>query len=485
MIKVALVAAGALAAVWTARRWTRRRVRAMKQFARNLVAYPDYFEALDEEDDRLARATDAAEAAPPPSAAEVPALISDLLSSDRQRVAVAEIRLQKVAAETEHLLLAALDDSRATWARDNNPQAVTTAPAERLVDLLAAIPSRSLGDRIGHLADHPAWYVSGPAVKARAALGRADQLPFVLAKLAEQSGAAQDGVELALKKGWADAAFVEALRDWAEQTALDPSRPFSSWAVRYYAEHGGPVALERLRSPQVLSVSNDRTVHVALEQLNRRGIRIERDVVRPLLEKALACPKDWPWNCVFGPALHALAATDAGAATELTQPHLDRPESPFHRDAIDFLREAAGLPKPYAIAPPAGMALTGVERDLLDDLEKCSVVYGEVCNGGLSQYFFNSAGGMWQRHVAALRRIGFERGAAAVEEASQLIHSGGASLDRNERIAQYANLSDRKEKRLDELSHLFYSDAPRLQFMLRHKELFARIHQSRTAAGLE
>jgi hypothetical protein len=456
----------------------------MKAYARDLVEHPDYHACVMEEHERLVRAMDEAEAAPPPSPPEFPRLIDDLLSRHKYRVNIAVIRLRKVAAAAEQLLLAALEDPRAAWAQDD-AQSVASAPAERVARLLAAIPSRELGDRIGHLAGHPDWHVRSLAAKARAALGREADLPFVLGKLAEQCDYSQQGVELAMAKGWAEPAFIGGLREWAERTALDDSSPFSWWAVAFYAEHGGPAAAQALRSPRVLSVSNHRTVHAALEQLNRRGVRIQPEVVRPLLEKALACPKTWPWNCVFRPAVRALAASDPDSAARLAGEHLDRPVSPFHRDAIDFLRESAGLPMPYAIEPPTGTELSADERGLLDELLHCSTVYGEVCNGGLSQYFFNSSGDEWPRHAAALRAIGFEPGAAAVEEASRLIHPNGASLDRRERIAQYAGLSARKERRLDELSKLFYSDAPRLRFMLRHQELFARVRKARLEAGLD
>ncbi len=483
MLEAAIVA-GALAAGWAAWRLTRPRPRAMKRFARDLVEHPDYYEQLDREHARVRRAVAEAETAPPPPPPEFPRLLDDLLSRDRLRVAVADARLRKVAPQAEPLLLAALDDPRATWTRDG-ADAVESAPAERVARLLAAVPSRALGDRLGHLTDHPDWHVRTPAVRARAALGRADQLPFVLAGLAEQTREAQEGVELAIERGWAEPAFLAGVREWAERTALDDARPFSFWAVAFYADHGGPAAVEALRSPRVLSVANNRTVHAALEQLNRRGVRVAPEVVRPLLDAALARPGEWPWNCVFRPALRALAASDPGAAGRLAESHLDRADSPHHRDATEFLREAAGLPVPYAVEPPAGMVLTDAERGLLGALAECSVVFGEVCNGGLSQYLFNSSGGAWPRHARALRAIGFEPGAAAVEEAARLLHPGGASLDRGDRIAQYAALSERTERRLDELSKRFSSDAPRVRFMLRHRELFARVRAARAAAGLD
>jgi hypothetical protein len=486
LIETAIVAVvgAALAAGWVIWRRKRPRPRAMKEYARDLVENPEYHEQAWEEHEQFIRAMEAARAATPRAPEEFPRLIADLLTHDKRRVFVAEIHLEKVAAAAEQLLLAALKDPRATWTRDDF-QSVDSAPAERVAGLLARIPSRALGDRIGHLADHPEWHVRRLAAKARAALGRADDLPFILSRLSQQCEYTQEGVELAIGKGWAEPAFIDGVREWAERTALDDSLPFSMWAIKFYSEDGGSAAVDVLRSPRVLSISNNPTVHAALRQLNPPGLRQEPEVVKPLLDKALASPEPWPWNCVFGPALRALASSDPDAAARVAEEHLERPESPHHRDAIDFLREAAGLPKLHAIRPPAGMALTDAERRLVDDLVDCVIVDSEVGNGGLSQYFFNSTGGEWPSHVRALRAIGFEKGAAAVEEASRLINPEGASLERGKRIEQYAALSERQERRLDELSKLFYSDAPWLRYMLRHKELFVRVRKARREAGLD
>lgn len=478
MLQSVLVAA-ALAVVWAAWKRLSPRPRAMKQYARSLVADPDAHRELDEEYERRyalrTAALRAAENAPLLTSAELPGVIADLLGTDSIRSDAAEIRIKKVLAAAEPQLLAAFDAPQATWDREKDDPGTRHAPAERVADLLAGLPSRALGDRIGHLADHPNWYVSNPATKARAALGRADQLPFVLERLAKQSEPAQKGVELAIERGWAEPAFLDGVRVWAERSALDPALPFSYWAVGFYARHGGPAALEALSSSQVLSVTNDRTVHAALEQLNRHHVRLDSRVVRPLLDAALTRTTVWPWNCTFGPALRALAVTEPGAALRVAEERLDRPDEPCHREAIEFIRNTAGLPELYDLEPPAGMELTEDERTVLGHLADCVDLYGEICNGGLSQYFFNSTGNGWRRHAAALRAIGFEAGAAAVEEAARVVHPDGASTDRGTRIAQYAALSERQEKRLDKLSRLFWSDAPRLRFMLRHRDLFARL----------
>ena len=72
MTEAALAAVIALAVVWATRGWVRSRPRAMKLFARALVAHPDYYEREFVEHDRLVRAMDEAGAAPPPERAEDP-----------------------------------------------------------------------------------------------------------------------------------------------------------------------------------------------------------------------------------------------------------------------------------------------------------------------------------------------------------------------------------------------------------------------------
>ncbi|MCE9565612.1 MAG: DMP19 family protein [Planctomycetes bacterium] len=480
---VTITVAGVLGSAWALWCWFRPKPRAMKQYARSLVEDPEYHELIDEEHLRLIRAMDEARDAPAPSPDEFPRLIDDLLSADPFRVRPARKHLEKVTAAAEQLLLTTLDDPRANWTEDDT-EASGSSPAQRVVRLLESIPSRSLGDRIGHLADQLTGYDARFPIRARVALGRVADLPFVLGKLAEQTDVAEEGVELAMKMGWAEPEFIEAVRAWAERTTFDATLPFSYWAVKFYATHSGPAAIEALQSPQVLSVENNRTVHVALKLMNQHKVRLEPAIVRPLLDKALASPDVWPWECMFEDSLQALAVSDPETATRIAEEYLDSPVGWFQRDATDFLREAAGLPRTYQVNPPDGMKLTDAERGLVDALVECIDVFGEIGNGGLSQYFFNSTGSEWPRHVVALMAIGFEKGAAALEEASRLIHPKGASTNREERIAQYAGLSERKEKRLDELSKLFYGDVPRLRFMLRHKELFARIRKARQEAGM-
>jgi hypothetical protein len=126
------------------------------------------------------------------------------------------IRLEKAGALAEEQLLAAFDDPRCVRKR-HDPNSSEQSPAERVSCLLDYIQSRRLGERLAHLVDHVDWRVSGPAIKARAALGRMEDLPFALKFLAEQDRSAQEGIELGIEQGWIEPEFKEGLLAWTSQ----------------------------------------------------------------------------------------------------------------------------------------------------------------------------------------------------------------------------------------------------------------------------
>lgn len=455
--------------------------KAMKRYARDLVDHPEYHEAIAAEREReyeqLQKRVEEARRLPPPQLDEIPNLIADLLSSSRTRVQFAQERLEKSKTEAEPLLLTALDDPRISFEQDGL-SGYYSSPARRVISLLESIPSRALGEKIGHRTDDS-------AIRAKTALGRLADLPFVLAKLAEQSAPAQEGVELGIRQSWLEPGFLDAIAGWAKATVQDDSRPFSYWAVGFHAKHGGSEALEYLQSPRMLSTSNRNYVHAALKQLNRHRIILAPSVVRPLLEKSIKDREVWPWNCLYLSALVALGRTEPQEAQSIAESHLDLPSSRIQSDSADYIRATAGLPSNYFTHLTAEIPVSDEERELIDALNMCVIAKGEIGNGGLSQYFFNSTGNEWRRHVVAFRQIGFETGADAIDEAAHLLNTKGASADRDRRIAEYARLSERREKRLDELSVLFYPSTPLLRFMLRHVALFRRIREMRVQAGLD
>ena len=151
----------------------------MKAFARRYLADPNFKKFFDEEMDQTSRVIEMARAAPPPNSPEFPKLVEDLLSPDSLTHSVAKIRLEKSGANAEEALLAAFEHPRCVWTADGSSM-VDSAPAGRVADLLFYIPSRRLGDRLANLVEHANWRISNRAIKARAALGRTELLPFVI-----------------------------------------------------------------------------------------------------------------------------------------------------------------------------------------------------------------------------------------------------------------------------------------------------------------
>ncbi len=463
--------------------------RAIKTLARRLSNEPDFGRSTSETLAKRSETLRTAETAPPPSASELPELMNQLLVNDELLNKVAMIRLAKAGGSAEELLLATLEDPRCTWDRKGLSD-LTNTPWERVARQLLGIPSRRLGERVETLVDNPAWQIHSIAVQARVSLGRKELVPWVLSQLAAgdvRQDYAEKGVDMAMAEGWAEPEFVQRVLEWSKAATLDKSRKFSAWAVGFYARNGGAEAIGTLQSPEVLSLENNRTIHFVLDQLNENRVRVPEATLRPLIEKSLRS-ETWPWPHVFRPALDALAISDREAALALAESQLSRTDGPYAFGAITFIRKSNGLPRGWELIPPKGMALSEGEMKILEDLAICSDVFGEVGNGGLSQYFFNSTGDNWPTAVQSLERIGHSEGSRALSEAAHLVHPDGASTDRNVRIKQYANLSAKNEKRFDELDPVFWSkttDRVELRYMLKHKELFARLKAARLAAGID
>jgi hypothetical protein len=470
-----------LGAVAIVRLRGRRKPRAMKMMARRLVSDPEYARSVSSRLAARAEAMDVAQAAPPPPYEAIPTLVQQLLCADTLEHDVARVHLEKVKIEAESALLAAFDDPRCTWKREGS-HAMDSAPAERVANLLQSIPSRALGERLAELVDHSEWHVYSKAVQARAALGRPDLVPFVIQQMEAGSirqSSAEKGVALAIRHGWAQPGFIEELFAWAKETTLNPAKKHSAWAVKFFAEHGGVAAIEALQSPDVLSLENNRTIHFALEELNQRSIAVEPTLLNRFIEKSLASATQWPWQCVFRPALKSLALTHPSQALGIAESQIDNDHEQFSRAAVDFAREWHGLPETWRIDPLAAEMLSVEDRAIVARLVTCRSVFAEVANGGLSQYFFNTSGDEWPRAVEALRAIGFPEGAEALERAARIVHPDGASTNRDVRMGQYARLSEAAEAKLDEFDSLFWKadDPVTLRYMLRHRDLFQRLRE--------
>lgn len=95
-------------------------------------------------------------------------------------------------------------------------------------------------------------------------------------------------------------------------------------------------------------------------------------------------------------------------------------------------------------------ALAAHERVVVD----VAALEAEVNNGGLEQFFFNSAGDRVAATIDALESIGASRAAEIVKQACQLFPGGQPKADRDLRQDQLEHLDPNSFESLDER---FYS----------------------------
>ena len=466
----------------------------MKVFARQLAADPDYGAQMGELLRLRSEAIDTANALPAPAADELPGLIDDLLDGNELSQTLADIRLSKAGRAAVEPLLDCLRSGRATW--DRSKQNSRKSTAERVVDLVWAAQPRSLGEVIGDQWEHPEYFVATRAIKARAALGRAELAGWMLGVLNDgtrehasmRAKSVAEGVECAVRGGWAEPALVDDLLGWARKTIelrTSASGSATSWAVSFLAQHRPEEAARLFMSPSVLSLDNNHSIHFVLDALAGMKARVPVERLRPMVEKSLASD-EWPWEHALPSILGAMAVSDPAAAAAGAEAAMLHEE--HSSGVLRLLYKLHDLPQDWATDPPAGMPLTTEERSILQHFSNVIGADGQIGNGGVSQYFFNSSGDHWERDAASFEAIGYPAGGEALRRAAAMFGNGGASIDRGVRVKQYAALPSSVEGVLDEMNGIFWGpplDAAQYRFMMRHADLFRRVKAARRAAGLD
>lgn len=474
------------------RRWFAPKPKAMKEYARALAFDPDFEQEEEQACELRSQLIDTAYAAQPPTTEQIPRLVEALLDPDPDIHDPAEIRLEKAGFKAVPALLKALDDPRAIWERKGD-HSLDSSPADRICNLLWRSAPRKLGERIGHLWNHPECHAYTLAIKSRAALGTAASSDWVVSILRDEShpesslrsASATEGLDMAISNKWIETGLIEALVDWARQNITESKEHPSDWAVKFLNKQRPDEALELFKSDRLLSLDNNRNIHFVLDELNRRNVNIPADLVRAIVQKALTAT-EWPWKYTFGSAIEALARIDPDEAIRIAESIMLDKEHNYA--AMKILYKLRDLPESHRLEPPPDMSLNDDEQRLLKQFGDVIYAQSDISNGGLSQYFFNSNGDKWREHIVGFNAIGFPEGAAALEHAGFIFDRNGVSTNRDQRIKQYATLPEKKERQLDALSEVFWGPSFKVaeyRYLLAHADLFRRVRAARLAAGMD
>ena len=101
----------------------------------------------------------------------------------------------------------------------------------------------------------------------------------------------------------------------------------------------------------------------------------------------------------------------------------------------------------------------------------------EICNGGFSQYFFNSSGNSWELALSGLEEAGSTERLSLLKEAITKIADGKPSPNRDLRGHQLAKTLKKDEDVFDDLERRYYAGKEHLQVLLtklvmKHRDVF-------------
>ena len=102
---------------------------------------------------------------------------------------------------------------------------------------------------------------------------------------------------------------------------------------------------------------------------------------------------------------------------------------------------------------------------------------GEVNNGGLSQYFFNSSGDYWREALAGLEAMGSKERVVVLRDAVAKFGKGGPSQDRERRQNQLAKLERKSDALFDVLDDRYFKSKELIEvlakrYVLKNPEAF-------------
>ncbi len=102
---------------------------------------------------------------------------------------------------------------------------------------------------------------------------------------------------------------------------------------------------------------------------------------------------------------------------------------------------------------------------------------GDVNNGGLSQYFFNSSGDHWRDALAGLEAMGFSERLKVLREAVSKFGKDGPSQDRERRQEELAKLARKNDALFDALDDRYYKckeviEVLTMRYVLKHADAF-------------
>jgi HEAT repeat protein len=234
---------------------------------------------------------------------------------------------------------------------------------------------------------------------------------------------------------------------------------------------------ELFLSEKILTL-NSPSLDKVLSALAEKQIAVPRERLLTLINELEKSEMKFPHARALGEALHLLGQHKLPNDRALLEARTAHAEPRVAEGASAGLIALSGLEgfekRTWETAEKDGFAaLKPAQRHYLAVL----AYDGEVNNGGLSQYFFNSSGDNWADALAGLEAMGFNERLAVLREAVGKFGKGGPSQERERRQEQLAKLERKSDALFDALGDRYYKsgevvDVLARKYVLKNAEAF-------------
>ncbi len=236
--------------------------------------------------------------------------------------------------------------------------------------------------------------------------------------------------------------------------------------------------IKLLTSDEILDPQKDGTFKI-LRVLSTAGIEVSRDRLRLLIEAYSAREMKYPNDYAMGEALSLLGRLKDSRDTELLQAQSESNNEKVASGAIQ------GLLAIYDLDDFRSKLSERERKDGFEALTHEQQLYfavfmydAEVCNGGHSQYLFNSSGDDWKLALDGLNEMGFQERTLIFKQALSYFGKAGPSSNREQRMVQLASVFDKHEEEYNALDTSYYRlknepvEVFLKRYVLRHPDAF-------------
>ena len=351
------------------------------------------------------------------------------------------------------------ESRREQLVKETGKDLVPEAPFNRACALLGDTPPPEVIQPVASFLNEPSKYIRQDAALVIGKVG-SPEIVTPLRKALNDSedyvrGYALMGLQFAVKNGRLSQTCREEL--FPDLMQLLSEGKNADYAADLLVEFNATKAKDFFMSEAFFTPRSE-SLHEALEALANHKVPISRERLLKLIRDLEASEIKYPQSYSLAHALRCLGQNRQADDLKLFERLAAHDEERVARGAAEGLlayHSLEGFSKRiWDTEQKSGFAsLTPEQRHWI----AVSMFDGEVNNGGLSQYFFNSSGDYWREALSGLEAMGAGERATILKEAVAKFGTEAPSKNREQRQDQLAKLARKDDALFDALDSRYYA----------------------------